>query len=126
VQPRGAETLAGYQDWHMQEFAALTRNQSGKGWGYYLGTVMSEAGFYDQMLADMLEKAGVKPVVELPVGVECAFRIGERNQLLFLLNHTEEMQSVNVPQDKTILLGGTGRTGKTIVLDRYGVAVIQL
>jgi beta-galactosidase len=126
VQTRGAEILAGYQEWHMQEYAALTRNRSGKGWGYFLGTVIAEAGFYDQMMAEILEKAGVKPVVIPPAGVECSLRIGEGRQLLFLLNHTEEMQTVNVPEAKRILMGGAGETGKTIVLDRYGVAVIRL
>ncbi len=126
VQPRGAEVLAGYTEWHMQDFAALSRHHFGKGWGYYLGTVVAEPGFYDQMIADILSKAGVEPVVVPPAGVECALREGNGKQLLFLLNHTEQIQTVAVPEAKAFLVGGSGRTGKSIDLDRYGVAVIEL
>ena len=34
VTAESAETLAGYDDWHMAKFAALTRNRCGKGTGY--------------------------------------------------------------------------------------------
>jgi beta-galactosidase len=126
VQAGGAEILASYQEWHLQGFAALTRNPHGKGWGYYLGTVVAETGFYDQLIDDMLEKAGIQPWGTLPVGVECSLRAGDGYQLLFLINHTEETQKVAIPEGKVILLGGSGKSEKMIELDRYGVVVLQL
>jgi beta-galactosidase len=131
VKPQTAEKLLGYEQWHMQEFASLTRNHFGEGWGYFLGTVIAESEFYDRMIADILVKAQIHPEVVPPSGVECSLREGNGKRLLFLLNHTEEVQSVTVPEGKDILLGGINNdegksTGKTITLDRYGVAVIQL
>jgi beta-galactosidase GanA len=87
---------------------------------------VAEADFYDRMVADMLLKAGLQPIVAPPPGVECSLREGNGKQLLFLLNHTEQMQSVAVPVNKTILLGGSGKTSQSINLDRFGVAVIEI
>ncbi len=124
VQPTTAETLIGYTDWHMQPFAALTRNRLGQGWGYFLGTVIQEEPFYDLLIADMLNKAGIESM-SLPEGIEASRRKGHGKELLFILNHTEEAQTIQVPAGKVELLTDA-TTGETLTLDRYGVAVIQL
>lgn len=125
VQPQTAETLARYDEWHMQPYAALTRNRYGQGWGYFLGTVMREPGFYDALIADLLEHAGVAPVIQPPAGVEASLREGDGKRLLFLINHTEQPQTVQTPAGKRELLTQT-ETGSSLTLGRYGVAVIQL
>ncbi|MCJ7749958.1 MAG: beta-galactosidase, partial [Armatimonadetes bacterium] len=38
ISPQGAEVLAGFDQWHLREFAAATRNRFGDGLAYYLGT----------------------------------------------------------------------------------------
>jgi beta-galactosidase len=125
VTPNGAEVLAGYEQWHLAPFAALTRHRSGKGTAYYLGAVIREEAFYDQLIAELLSRAGVQPIVTPPAGVELSVREGEGRKLLFLLNHTEEPQTVPVPKGKRELLSGAA-TGETLTLDRYGVAVVKL
>lgn len=125
VQPQTAEVLAGYEDWHMAPYAALTRNRFGKGWGYFLGTVIAEEGFYDLLIADILKQAGVSAPVRPPLGVEASVREGNGRRLLFLLNHTEEVQTVQVPAGMTDLLTGA-KTANALTLDRYGAAVLDL
>ncbi|NLG49825.1 MAG: beta-galactosidase [Chloroflexi bacterium] len=125
VQPQTAETLARYGEWHMQPYAALTRNRYGQGWGYFLGTVIQEPGFYDALIAELLERAGIAAVVKPPAGVEASIREGNGRRLLFLINHTEQPQTVTVPAGQMELLTQT-ETGHTLTLDRYGVAVVQL
>jgi len=125
VQVETAESLAGYREWHMKPFAAATRNRFGKGIGYYLGTVIAEENFYDLLIADILQSASIAAPVAPPVGVEVSLREGDGKQFLFLINHTEQERSVAVPAGRTELLTETETTG-TLVLDRYGVAVIQL
>jgi beta-galactosidase len=125
VQAETAEVLAGYSAWHMASYAAATRNRFGKGVGYFLGTVIEQEEFYDLLVADILKSASVTAPLTLPNGVEVSLREGEGKQLLFLVNHTEEERSVAVPAGKMELLTGT-ETTDTWVLDRYGVAVIQL
>ncbi len=52
-------------------------------------------------------------------------REGAGRNLLFLVNHTEEKQTVAVPLGKKKLIGG-GTTQDTLELDTYGVAVLRL
>jgi beta-galactosidase len=120
-----AEVLAGFEDWHMKDFAALTRNRCGKGFGYYVGTVIKEESFYDALIADMLASAKIVPVVTPPPGVEASVREGDSKRLLFLINHTEKPQTVSVPSGKRELISGKKTRGE-IELGIFGVAVVKL
>ena len=126
VTPEGAETVAGYTDqWHMKPFSAVTVNSFGKGKGWYVGTVIKEESFYDKLIAELLEDAGIRPLVHPPNGVEVSIRQGHGKKLLFLMNHTQQPKTVAVPEGRIELLGNT-RTKKTLRLDRFEVAVIHL
>ncbi len=126
VTPDGAETLARYSEqWHMKPFAAVTRNRLGKGQGWYVGTVIEQESFYDALIAQLLKGADIRPVVDPPNGVETSIRQGQGKKLLFVMNHTDQPATVNVPEGKAELLSG-GRTDKTLRLDRFGVAVVLL
>ncbi len=56
---------------------------------------------------------------------ESIVTIGEGRTLLFLVNHTEEPQTIPVPKGKKELLTGA-QTADTLTLDRYGVGVVKL
>jgi beta-galactosidase len=125
VAPQSAEVLAGYDQWHLGQFAALTRNQFGRGAAYYVGCVVKEPDFYDQLIGEALRAAKVEAPLTPPSGVEASVRQGEGRRLLFLVNHTEEKQTVPVPAGKIELLSGE-RTKAALELGIYGVAVIKL
>ncbi len=97
----------------------------GKGKAWYVGTVVKETAFYDNLVAQLLKDAVIDPLVTPPPGVEVSLRQGSNRRLLFLLNHTDEPKTVKVPKDKTELLTGQ-KTGDSLNLDRFGVAVIEL
>jgi beta-galactosidase len=125
VTPESAVSVASYTDqWHLKPFAAVTRNTYGKGKGWYVGTVFKEAAFYDNLVGQLLKDAGIRPVVTPPPGVEVSIRQGSGKRLVFLINHTEEPKDVRVPQDKVELLTGQ-KTGESLKLDRFGVAVLE-
>jgi len=125
ISPQGSEVLAGFDQWHLREFAAATRNRFGDGLAYYLGTIAREEGFYDLLIAEILKGAKVQPPLAPPPGLEVTLRQNGKRKLLFLVNHTEERKSVPVASGKKELLTGE-TTGKAIELDAYGVAVIKL
>ncbi len=150
VKAKTARTLAGYEQWHLAKFAAATVNEYGQGAGYYVGTVVKEPAFYDALIADVLARAKVRPLVTPPEGVEVSVResapdrcsamldggsartakaAGQqakaKRKLLFLINHTEDPKAVQVPAGKKELLTGK-TTGDEWTLERYGVAVIKL
>jgi beta-galactosidase len=125
ITPKGAEVVAGYSDWPVKEYAAVTRHAFGKGRGWYVGTVVKEEGFYDQLVRALLNDAGIKPVVEPPEGVEVGVREGSGKKLLFILNHTTTPKTVHVPAGKRELLTGHA-TGDTLDLGILGVAVLEM
>jgi beta-galactosidase len=125
VKPTSAQSLAGFEDWHMQSYAALTRNVYGKGIAYYAGVITKEESFYDALVAEVLVAAHLTPVLKPPAGVEVSIREGADKKLLFIINHTEQKQTINVPIGKLELLTGAVTSG-TLELDYYGVAVIKL
>ena len=124
IMPTSAESLGQFEPWHMQGYAPLTRNQFGTGWGYYVGVIVKEAGFYDHLIADVLDKAKVTPVLKPPMGVEVSIREGKGRQLIFIINHTEETQEIALPEEKLDLLTGEKVHGM-LKLERYGVAVLR-
>ncbi|UCC23144.1 MAG: beta-galactosidase [Planctomycetota bacterium] len=126
VTAENADTLARYEGkWHLKPFAALTRNTYGQGKAWYAGTVIKEDAFYDQLIENLLKDAGVRPPVKPPLGVEVSIRQGNGQKLLFVINHTDEPKTVNVPAGKTELLTGKTTDG-SITLDTFDVAVIKL
>jgi beta-galactosidase len=126
VTPDGCQTVASYADqWHMKSFSAVTQNSYGKGKAWYVGTILKEESFYDNLVAELLEDARIQPLVKPPNGVEASIRQGNRWKLLFLMNHTEQPKIVDVPEGRIELLGNT-KTKKTLRLDRFEAAVILL
>jgi beta-galactosidase len=123
--PTGADVIAGYGVWPVEEFAAVTRHAHGKGFGWYVGTIMKEEAFYDRLVAALMEDAGFTAVLDPPDGVEVSVRQGEGRRVLFVINHTEEARTVSVPAGKQELLSGEVTEG-TLELGAYGVAVIKL
>lgn len=123
VRPRGATQLAGYTDWHIHKYAALTRHACGTGAGWYLGAVIKEDVFYDQLVRHLLDDAGVTALLRPPAGVELCVRRGARHELIFLVNHTEEPQTVAVPAGLRDALRNRACAGH-VTLERYGVAVL--
>lgn len=121
---KGAAVLARHAAWHLKAFAAVTRNRFGKGAGWYVGTVVKEEAFYDRLVERLLADARIRPKVRPPEGVEVSIRRGKGRRLLFLVNHTEQAKTVQVPRGRE-LITGTAVSGR-IVLGRHGVAVIRL
>ena len=123
ITPTSAEVMARYDQPHLHDFAAATRNKFGKGKGWYVGTIVNEPRFYDKLVVRLLDDAGVKPFDPAP-GVEVATRSGGKHELQFLINHTDEDKSVKVQSGNRELL--TGETTKgSLTLKPFGVAVIE-
>ncbi|OHB64268.1 MAG: hypothetical protein A2Y77_04415 [Planctomycetes bacterium RBG_13_62_9] len=126
ITPESATALAGYTDqWHMKSFAAVTRNSYGRGKGWYVGAVIKETAFYDSLIGQLLKDAGIRSVVTPPPGVEASIRQSQHQRLLFLINHTDEPKTVPIPANRIELLSGK-RTGESVTIDRFDVAVIDL
>jgi len=120
--PGTAQTLATYAASYYAGSAALTRNASGKGSVYYVGTEPDSAEFYDQLLAGILQSAGISGR-RLPEGVEMATREGAGRKVVFLLNYTATKQSVDVGEAYRDALSG-GLTATSVEVPEFGVTVL--
>jgi beta-galactosidase len=122
--PGSAETMAGFDQWHLKDFAAVTRNEYGNGIGWYVGTVAEEELFYDGLINRLLNDAEIQPFIELPAGVEASVREGNGKRILFLINHTEQKQTIDLPEVKKELISDRKVDG-SITLGFYDVAVFE-
>ncbi len=103
---------------------AQSSQRYGRGLSYYLGTNLLTEGlawFVDLVCKD----AGVYPTLDAPSGVEVTRRTDGEHSWLFLLNHLEHEQKVELPGPGVNIL--TGENVKSpITIEPKGVAIIQL
>ncbi len=125
IEPTEARIVARYDQPHLKDFAAVTRNEFGDGVGWYVGTIAQEETFYDKLVASLLKDAGVRPLVVPPAGVESTVRASKDRGLLFLINHANEEKTIPVPAGRRELLTDKD-TKETMALELFGVAVIEL
>lgn len=115
-----AEAIAEYRDERFAGKAAITRNSLGKGSVYYLGVYLS-SDILGEFLADLLPEFAIKGI---PEGVEITQRRGPKGRLVFVLNHTEQPQSLTLPGEFADLLSGE-RVGPKAKISANGVLVLK-
>ena len=86
----------GYMEDFYQGMPVITKNKFGEGNAYYLATASNEE-FYQKFLKDICEENGVKPVLNVPKGVEVTSRENEKEQVIFVLNHNEKESIITLP-----------------------------
>ncbi len=91
-----AWVLASYASGWRKGLPALTRNKWGQGQVYYLGTVIDGQPL-DDLVSLLCEQASVQNGLATPEGVRAYERRGEDKRLLFLINETDQPQSVTLP-----------------------------
>lgn len=83
----GAEVLARYGENFYQGKPAITMNHYGRGEAYYVGTVMCRRGMVS-FVGEVLRKAGLSHVEQLPLGMEHTLREKNGVKWHFLFNNT--------------------------------------
>ncbi len=104
-----AEAVAVYTSNYFADAPAVTRRAYGEGAAYYLGTEPDAAGL-GAALDLVSREAKLEPALTgLPAGVEAAARIcADGKAIVFVINHTDDPQRIDLPGAYTDVL--TGRT----------------
>jgi beta-galactosidase len=102
--------------------AAVTSNNFGKGKAIYLGADLTGEGLAITLMK-LAGMAGVKPVLQAARGVEVTVRRAGGKQWTFLLNHSGEARSVDLPGRYTDVVSGTAVTGR-LELKGYDARVL--
>ncbi|MGP4069252.1 beta-galactosidase [Halobacillus sp. B29] len=86
-----AEVLYHYQDQFYEDYAAVTKNEVGKGSVYYIGGGLNEAPL-DQMAEQILEERHIE-YIDSPEDVEVYRREVDGTSYLFVMNHSPYVKS---------------------------------
>lgn len=125
IHTEGAEALSAYEKDFYAGSPVFTVNSYGKGKAYYIGTASNET-FYQKLLTEICENAGVKPVLETPELVEVTSRENDKGKYLFVLNHAEEEKKVQLPGNYKDILTGKSYHNEELTLAKKDVAILQV
>ena len=112
--PEGAKTIVRYGSQYYAGQPAVTANRYGRGRAVYAGTIGNPPA-YERLVEWLLQAAGVQPLLHTPDGVEVSARWQGQKRLLFVLNHTDASQAVNLPGEFQDLLSGQVLNGATVL-----------
>lgn len=115
-----AEVVGTYTVGPGRGMAAVTRNEYGRGTGWYVSTRPDAEGLR-AVMQRVYADAGIVPL-DLPRGVEAVTRRGESADYLVAINHSET--TVEIPAEGTDLLTGDAVAGR-LTLQGGGVAVVR-
>ena len=96
IETTTAEVLATYAKEFYAGTPAITRKRFGKGIVYYIGTQMS-AELADRFIKELEVSSGITSLLAAPPMVEVVHREKDSNRYIFILNHTDKAQKLNIP-----------------------------
>ncbi len=126
LQPTTATVIAGYEHPVWGRYAAVTRNQYGKGEVTYIGFMPSDA-VIGKLLAGAVERAGVTRLdVHYPLIVRSGVN-GRGRTIHYLLNYSAASQGLAYPftAGSDLLSGKPVAKGARIELEPWGVAIVE-
>ncbi len=125
LEPTAAEVAARYAGGLYAGLPAATWRPVGGGGAMYLGTMGAEVTAH--LLAQLLERAAVRPPVEVeaPPEVEVAVREGPGRRVVFLLNFSAQAQPVRLACPARDLLQG-GAVAGPLHLEPFGVGIVEV
>ena len=126
IQPKGAETVAAYNQEFYANSPAVTVNAFGKGACYYLGARLQDP-FLTDFYTGLVKRHGLRSAVQgqIPAGVSAQLRRAGNRTFLFLMNFTTEARTITLPVGQTCrdLLEDRDISG-TVKLPAYAVRVL--
>jgi beta-galactosidase len=118
-----AKTVATYGKGYYAGKPAVTENQAGKGWVYYVGTESKSPFFYDRLVSLAATKSLLALNQKIPTGVEVAIRQKSGKKIVFVLNYTGTEQTV--PLDQAYRNALTGKTeSMDVQIPAYQVKIL--
>jgi beta-galactosidase len=119
-----ASALAHFKSDYYADKPAITVNKFGRGKAYYVAT-QPEEDFTQKFMDYVCKEADVKPVLDVPAGIEVTARIRQDGRrIFFLLNHTDDAIQVSLPGDRfKELLTGNG-VGSAVSVGAKDVCVL--
>jgi beta-galactosidase GanA len=119
----GAMPIATFRGGRTAGRPAVTRHQYERGFVLYAGTDSAEAGFYETLAREAGVAGRLVPLLEVPRGVEVTSRETADTAFYFLLNFTETLHEIRLPQPMDELVSQQKQVSR-LNLAPLGVAVL--
>jgi beta-galactosidase len=128
LQPTTAAVLATYDHPVWGKYAAITRNQYGKGEVTYIGFMPSDS-LIGKLLSEAVDRAKVTrrtPGLQFPVIARSGVN-GRGRALHYLLNYSAELRTLVYPfaAGTDLLSGRAVPAGSRMELEPWGVAIVE-
>lgn len=122
--PTTAEVLASYKHPHWGEYAAVTRNQFGKGTATYIGCFASKEAT-KKILVETLALAGISiPKVSYPIIIKKT-KNEQGDNVVFYLNYSDEIQTFeNKEQARDLFSNQVIASGAEVQIEPWDVKVV--
>jgi beta-galactosidase len=114
LDPKKAEVIAVYTREYYAGQPAITRNTYGQGQVFYIGA-FGDTHLYRSLLRWLLLNLGIQRTLSTPDGVEVTERWQKGKRILFILNHTDQPQRVNLPRQYTNIIKEQSISGEVCV-----------
>ncbi len=120
LEPDTAEAIARYDDTHWQGYASLTHHRFGAGQAWYLGCTVP-----DKELKSILLQAADAAGIPQP-GLRWPVILRRRGGLLFLMNFSDDTQTLPCPQGGAdVLTGAEFMPGQDLSLPPWDAVVLR-
>ncbi|MDB5083318.1 MAG: beta-galactosidase [Bacilli bacterium] len=125
IHSEGAEVLATYGSDFYQGMPVLTRNRFGKGDAWYVAS-SPDKQFMQDLVRELCGQKGIQPVVQGPEGVEATTRTKDGKNYLFLMNHNNSAQKLDLGETSGRNLLDGNRYGGVIQIKAKDVLILEV
>ena len=123
IRCEAAAPLYRYATPHVSEYGVLTRNEYGGGHAFYLGTIIRENAFYDDLVETLLKAAGLPVPQVVPDGIQVRTRCTDEHLYTFYVNHLNKAVKVELNRGRDII--AEQAVGGATTLSPMGVVIVE-
>jgi beta-galactosidase GanA len=119
----GAQPIAFVSGGELTGKAVIALNHYKKGAIVYVGTDSDDPDFYAHWANLLTEKFEIKPILEVPAGLDVISRTKDSTEYIFILNYTTLAQTVKLPKEMEELITNQHVKGK-MEIEPLGVRIL--
>jgi len=113
-----AKAIGVYKKDYYKGLPVVTVNKYGEGYAYYVGSLASQE-FLKELVKFISNAHNIEPLLkDVPYGIEVTKRIKNEKTFTFILNHSDEIKTINVGNKKKDLLSGKEIEGEIEIYPR--------
>jgi beta-galactosidase len=124
IELAGAKPIAFARGGELTGKAVVTMNQYRKGVVVYVGIDSENPDFYTHLAHVLAEKLDIKPILDVPAGLDVMSRANGSLQYLFVLNYTTEQQTFRLPAEMKELITNQLMKGR-VKINSLGVQIFE-